>query len=139
MLTLWEADATASIISHINSTADAGTERLKMLVDIVSTMNEQNDYGGLRAEPAIRDWARSDAKVAKALDRVDEKRIGYVTSLFENVGCMPTLARSKALLLYSGFVGLQMLAANKQLQVKPQMMELLKLILSDVKTARSGS
>jgi AcrR family transcriptional regulator len=128
MLALWEADATAAIITHVDAAASPGLERLALLVNIISTMNAENDYGGLSAEPAIRDWARSDREVAKALNRVDANRVAYVARLFEEAGYVSNMAKIKADLFYSGFVGLQTLAASRASEIKPQMSELLRLM-----------
>lgn len=129
MLALWEADATADIIQQVNATAAPGPNRLQLLTHTVSAMNAQNDYGGLRAEPAIRDWARNDGVVSKALERVDKRRIAYVAKLFVECGFDVQQAKFKADIFYSGFVGFQTIAANSPAPFDGKMEELLRLLL----------
>jgi AcrR family transcriptional regulator len=129
MLALWEADATADIIQHVYARAAPGPERLTLLSQIVSTMNTDNQYGGLKAEPAIRDWARNDAVVSHALARVDQRRLAFVTQLFCESGFDTDQAKLKADLFYSGFVGFQTIAANTPAPFEHKMLELLRVIL----------
>jgi AcrR family transcriptional regulator len=130
MLALWEADATTAIMVIVDNAAAPGPARLSMLSDIVSSMNADNEYGGLQAEPSIRDWARTDRVVLAAVKRVDQRRISYVTRLFGECGFGADLAQNRALLFYGGFVGLQTLSATTSKSFKPEMEELLRLILA---------
>jgi AcrR family transcriptional regulator len=130
MLALWEADATTAIMMIVDGAAAPGRPRLSLLSEVVSSMNADNEYGGLKAEPAIRDWARTDRLVAAAVRRVDNRRISYVARLFEECGFGPDVARARAVLFYGGFVGLQTLAATTSKGFKVEMAELLRLILA---------
>ncbi len=129
MLKLWESEATKGIMVAVNASAPVGPARLALLSSIVSHMNAENDYGGLRAEPAIRDWARVDNKAALAMRRVDAARIAFVKKLFIESGFQSYDAKLKAELFYSGFLGLQAMAAIKPLDVGKRMMRLLELLL----------
>jgi AcrR family transcriptional regulator len=128
MLKLWETEATKAIMSAVTSSTPKGPARLAMLSAIVSQMNAENEYGGLRAEPAIREWARVDAQAASAMQRVDAARIAFVKKLFVESGFSAADARLRAELFYSGFLGLQALAATKPIEIGPRMEALLKLL-----------
>jgi AcrR family transcriptional regulator len=129
MLKLWEAEATKGIIIAVTSSAPKGPARLQVLASLVSHMNEANEYGGLRAEPAIREWARVDKLAATAMQRVDIARIAFVKKLFVESGFRSSDAKMRAELFYSGFLGLQAMAAIKPLDVGRRMDRLLELLL----------
>jgi AcrR family transcriptional regulator len=129
MLKLWETEATKAIMAAVTSSTPRGPARLSALSAIVSHMNAENEYGGARAEPAIREWARVDALAATAMRRVDAARTAFVKKLFMESGFNATDARLRAELFYSGFLGLQALAATKPKEIGPQMEALLKLLL----------
>ncbi len=129
MLKLWEAEATRGIMVAVTSATPKGPARLAVLASIVSRMNAENEYGGLRAEPAIREWARIDKQAATAMQRVDAARVAFVKKLFVESGFHVKDAKLRAELFYSGFLGLQAMAAIKPLDVGPRMAALLKLLL----------
>ncbi|MBZ0260536.1 MAG: TetR/AcrR family transcriptional regulator [Hyphomicrobiales bacterium] len=129
MLKLWESEATGGIKEAILAQAAPGRQRLALLLRTISELNAANEYGGLRAEPAIRDWARKDRVAAAALRRVDETRIAFVAALFGECGFPPAEARTRAELLYSGYVGQQALAAARSLEILPRLDLLLELLL----------
>jgi AcrR family transcriptional regulator len=129
MLKLWETEATKAIMVAVTSSTAKGTARLALLSAIVSQMNAENEYGGLRAEPAIREWARVDAQAATAMQHVDAARMAFVKKLFVESGFGAGDARLRAELFYSGFIGLQALAATKPIELGPRMEALLNLLV----------
>jgi AcrR family transcriptional regulator len=129
MLNLWEAEATKGIMVAVTSSAPKGPARLSALASIVSHMNADNEYGGLRAEPAIREWARVDEQAATAMQRVDAARIAFVKKLFVESNFESKEAKLRAEFFYSGFLGLQAMAAIKPIEVDKRMAKLLKLLL----------
>ncbi len=130
MLSLWEADATTAIMSIVNSSAPPGLPRLRFLAQVIADLNAENEYGGLRAEPAIRDWARMDVVVADAINRVDKRRMVFVAQLFQQAGFSPAIARRKARLFYGGFVGMQALATRRSVGLATQLFDLIDAIAS---------
>jgi AcrR family transcriptional regulator len=130
MLQLWQAEATAAIIFVVNAGAGTGKDRLLRLAEIVSSMNQTNDYGGVTSEPSIRDWARHDATAAIALRAVDSQRLKYVSSLFAQHGFEKIKAQACAELFYTGFLGLQALAASRKVDVGARLKHLLNILLS---------
>lgn len=115
-------------MSAVNASSPKGPARLKTLAAIVSQMNASNDYGGLRAEPAIREWARIDPQAGVAMQRVDAARIAFVKKLFVESGFAAPEAKMRAELFYCGFLGLQAMAASKPFDLAPRMEGLLALL-----------
>jgi AcrR family transcriptional regulator len=129
MLDLWQKDATAAVAAMVDNSAGPGRARLELLAEIVTSLNSDNEYGGLSAEPSIRDWARTDAKVAKRVCLVDARRIAYVAKLFAEEGFPAKDAERRAELFYAGFVGLQTLAATRNGAFHKQLRDLLSRLL----------
>jgi AcrR family transcriptional regulator len=129
MLKLWEAEATRNIMVAVTTSAAKGPARLAALSSIVTHMNADNEYGGVRAEPAIREWARIDPQAAIALQRVDEQRIAFVKKLFVESGFDVKSASARAEMFYSGFLGLQAMAAIKPFDVGKRMNNFLAMLL----------
>jgi hypothetical protein len=94
----WEQDSTERIIEWLESKADA-LERLRALFG--AAIEREND---LRIELAL--LAASDLpQVAAAVHRVTERRMDYMTSLYEGVGFPADAARRRAVLTYSVYLG----------------------------------
>lgn len=127
MLTLWRDKATAAIINDIMAIPEDGQARLFTLTRIIASLNTQNDYGGAKAEPAIREWARFNDAAAEAVRHVDAARIAFVQNLFASIGFDD--ARERAELYYAGYVGLQALATTNAIEIGPRMESLVVLLL----------
>jgi len=109
MLEHWAKTATQDIIDLVNLKATTAGERLRYLVQ-VSTSAVDNEYGGLMAEAAIRDWARYDQSVADTLKSVDQKRLDFVTTQFLAHGTPKAQCKQNANILYAALIGLNHLA-----------------------------
>jgi AcrR family transcriptional regulator len=129
MLHLWQSEATTAIIDIVESVGGSGADKLHLLAKIVTTMNAKNDYGGLPAEPAIRSWASHDKIAARALKQVDAARIGYVQKLFAEANYSEEIARHRAEVFYSSFVGLQTLAPYQPIKVAERLTDVLNSLL----------
>ena len=129
MLRLWQSEATAAIIEIVETAGGHGADKLRLLAKIVTTMNAENDYGGLPAEPAIRSWALHDKLAARALKQVDAARITYVEKLFSEAGFSAENARHRAEIFYTGFIGLQTLAPLHSIDVPARLIEMLNKLL----------
>lgn len=128
MLGTWLQVGTHEVVSANEKTAGEGLGKLRSLVRIVSALNATNELGGLQAEPAVREWARTDAHAAKVLKRVDEARIDYMAGLFRSTGESKAAAKQKATLLYSVFVGQQALCVNQPHDMLPTLNQALDLL-----------
>lgn len=98
ILAAWEERATDAVIQQVESASGDPMARLRQLFNITVTADG-------RLERAIRHWASQDENASAAQRRVDERRIAYVTTLFELLGLPSGTARSRAELAYLALVG----------------------------------
>jgi AcrR family transcriptional regulator len=97
-LARWEIEHTETVIRHTESAPDP-VGRLKSLFTLVVR------HGGHdRIEVALLATA-DHPLVAPVLRRVTERRIGYITSLYEQAGLAPAEARHRALLTFTAWLG----------------------------------
>lgn len=126
MVEHWKQGATANVIAQINSGTDQPKAKLHKLVSH-STALPRERYGGPASESAIRDWARYDETVAKAVSAIDQQRLAFTEALFEAAGHpQPALA---ARLLYSALIGLEILAASGQATPEDDLAALLNTLI----------
>ena len=129
MLTTWLKTGTQGVMI-VNEAADRSpAEKLKSLLAIVSRLNAENALGGVRAEPAVREWARNDTQAAAALIEVDSARKNYIAGLFRGCGFTRAEALWRADMLYTAFVGQQALCVSKPHDMRPLLNQLLALLL----------
>ena len=104
MLAFWEESATQQIITLLDALPSPEI-KLRTLSELATA--PQDEFGGTGVEPAIRAWAKADARVADALNRVDRSRLDYLFSIFNEMGMgNPDLPR----VFYAGLIGLEELA-----------------------------
>ena len=112
MLERWRQRATEDIIAlNTGPYADAA-ERLRDLIGLV-TDERSVDYGGIRAEAAIREWARYDENAAETARQVDRRRLEYLSSIAAQLGYDKSESARMAQLLYGGLIGLEYLHAQE--------------------------
>ncbi|MGY5124565.1 TetR/AcrR family transcriptional regulator [Streptomyces nigrescens] len=97
-LEMWEQDTTTALISELG----AMTDPRQRLTALFTTALGQESINGL--EPAIVAHADLPA-VAPVLRRVTERRIGYLTDLYTDLGLAPAPARRQAVAAYAAFLG----------------------------------
>lgn len=125
MLNLWEERAVADVIASLESEGNP-IQRLRKLGSIAAE-DAPADFGGPKIEPAIRAWARDNALVTEAVDRVDAKRMGYLNELMAEIGLSnPELAR----ILYGALVGMQELSYRDGASNADALATLVDLILA---------
>lgn len=125
MLQLWEDRAYTDIVAAVESEANP-VQRLRKLGEIAA-QSAPEEFGGPAAEPAIRAWARDNTKVAEAVDRIDAKRMGYLSDLFADIGLTNAeLPR----ILYGGLVGMQELSRRDGTSNQEALATLVDLILA---------
>lgn len=128
MLSHWEEKATQDIIAAL---APLPTPEAKLRALSQVATQPQDEYGGVGAEPAIRAWARADAKVAKALHRVDVARLAYLQENFDAMGMgNPDLPR----ICYATLIGLQELAKDADVDSTSPMATLADLMIALAET-----
>ncbi len=110
MLDSWEQTALESVIERVEAGGGDHRARLRRLFAAAAEGREI-----IRADLAVRDWARRDAAVAERLRRVDARRLAYLRELFS--GTHPDEAEARALLTLSFWIGNHFIAARSSPEV----------------------
>jgi AcrR family transcriptional regulator len=79
MLDTWERVMVDEVIERVEGQGGDARERLRKLFAIAASRDVR---WLLMTDLAIRDWARRDKTVARRLQRVDNRRMEYMRSLF---------------------------------------------------------
>ncbi len=97
LLLHWEEHYTSAFIEY-SQQGTTPTEQLNRLQEIVvETFGTQ--------ENAIRAWAQTDARARRVVERVDGRRIAYLTMVHTALHGDAQRARTFALLLYATLIG----------------------------------
>lgn len=101
LLDWYESAGTTDIITRVDAAAADPAHRLRALADVVFAPHDDVDL----AEPAMRAWASVDPRAAETLERVDRRRVRYVTDLLVATGMAKAPARRRADLFYRLLIG----------------------------------
>lgn len=124
MLAYWEGKATHEIITLLDA-IPAPENKLRTLAQLAT--QPQENYGGTGAEPAIRAWAKSDASVEAAVQRVDEARLDYLSDVFGQMDMgNPHFPR----VFYAGLIGLQEIAKDEDNSIEASLSTLADLMIA---------
>ncbi|MER5260793.1 TetR/AcrR family transcriptional regulator [Actinosynnema sp. NPDC002837] len=105
----WEREHTEAVIELVESVSEP-SERLRLLF---ATVLEDVEHSAVELAMLA---AKDDPAVAPVLGRVTERRIGYLEELFVGLGFAADVARRRAVLAYSVYLGqAQLLAAGPHL------------------------
>jgi AcrR family transcriptional regulator len=107
MLEAWERTMVDEVIERVDQEGDDARARLRRLFAIATT-----GPGLLKAELAIRDWARRDRAVAGQVKRVDNRRMEFMRSLFGAICRDEDEAEARCLLAFSLFIGSPFITAD---------------------------
>ena len=127
VLVEWRQVATDQVIEAVERASDEPAERLRELIRLVFRVGGPLDR-------AVRAWGTHDQRAAKAVSRVDARRYRFVCDQFEGHGLKPDVARIRARLLYTAFIGEQhaSLRLNRNTRVEWALRNL-ELLLGDSK------
>ena len=109
LLDTWEHTLVDEVIERLE--ADGGDARSK-LRRLFALAGAGEARGLLRAELAIRDWARRDDGVGDRLRRVDNRRMDYMRGLFSAFCPDPDEVEARCLVSMALFVGSHFVAAD---------------------------
>jgi AcrR family transcriptional regulator len=101
MLREWERRGTAEVIDDVEGAVQDPSSRLRQLAAITFATNPDADA----IETGIRAWASTDDVVAKAVRRVDDRRLSFVVGLLRDAGMSKPLAERRARLMYRLLIG----------------------------------
>ena len=99
----------AAILKHWR---DVATEQVIADLEVVSKQRDalalllRRAFSGTPAlENAVRTWATVDPAARAAVQAIDQRRLGYIETLFRQSGLSAEVARARAQILYWAFVG----------------------------------
>jgi AcrR family transcriptional regulator len=118
MLDTWEKAGTEDIIAHVESQPADPRAKLQRLFELTSSPD------GLAVELAVRDWARRDTDVAERLRRVDNRRVGYIRSLFGQFCADRDDVEVRSMLAYTLVIGSYFIAAQHGDKTRSQVLQL---------------
>ncbi|MEM8988295.1 MAG: helix-turn-helix domain-containing protein [Pseudomonadota bacterium] len=101
LLDLWRIENTAPLVRAVDEAAPDGVAQYDAVTDVwVAEELFSPPY-----DSAVRDWGRTDEKVAKAVRKEDEKRIKSFEGMFLNMGYSNEEAQIRARVMYYHQIG----------------------------------
>lgn len=98
LIETWRAQATDAIIAQVEAMGGSAGQKMRALFTIVVSADG-------RLEQAIRVWAASDGDARTALAQVDQRRLDYLASLFEQLGFTAEEGAARSRLVYHSLIG----------------------------------
>ncbi len=120
MIGRWEQRAVEDVIARVESHNASPRDRLRELFGLATAFIGE---GGVTVELAVRDWARRDAAVAVRLAGVDERRMGYLRTLFRQLTTDELEVEARCLVAYSLYIGTHFVAAGHPGQTREAVMK----------------
>jgi AcrR family transcriptional regulator len=105
MLDTWERATTEDVVERLEQEGGDAGAKLRRLFALASP-------GVLMTDLAVRDWARRDQAVAERLRRIDDRRMGYLRSLFGAVCPDEDDVEARSMLAFSLLIGNHFIAAD---------------------------
>ncbi len=105
LLDAWERLSVDVPIEAVETAGEDPRARLRLLSSLATAKVLDIDL-------AVRDWARRDAAVAARLQRIDNRRMDYLRSLFAGFSADEEDAEARALLAISLWIGNHFIAAD---------------------------
>jgi AcrR family transcriptional regulator len=109
LLDRWEQTLVDEVIERVEADGGDARSRLQRLFALAGAGEVR---GLLRAELAIRDWARRDDSVGARLRRVDNRRMVYMRGLFSVFCPDPDEVEARCLVAMALFVGSHFVAVD---------------------------
>jgi AcrR family transcriptional regulator len=121
MLDAWERVMIDEVIERLEGEGGDARAKLRRLFALASSTEAR---GLMRIDLAVRDWARRDKAVARRLRRVDNRRMGYMRSLFGAFCRDQDDVEVRCLLFASLFAGNKLLAADHGPRSRAEVLDL---------------
>ena len=100
MLDTWEKAAVEDVIARLESEPAEPRAKLQHLFKLAAAAPE-----ALAVELALRDWSRRDREIAARLQRVDDRRMAYLRTLFAPLCTDADDVEARSLLVLTLYVG----------------------------------
>lgn len=107
MLAAWERLVVDEVIVRVESDGGDARARLRRLSALAGSSPDL-----MRIELAVRDWARRDKGVARRLKRLDNRRMEYMRSLFNEFCPDEDEVEARCMVFYSLWIGSHFIAAD---------------------------
>jgi AcrR family transcriptional regulator len=117
LLDNWEQTVVGDVIASLESQPTDPRAKLQQLFELASTVD-------FSVELALRDWARRDADVAKRLRRIDNRRMAYLRSLFEQFCADEKDVEARSMLAFSLFIGSYFITAKHDGRTRSEVLQL---------------
>jgi AcrR family transcriptional regulator len=105
VLDTWERSTTEEVAEYLESKGGDARAKLRRLFTLTSP-------SVVRTDLAVRDWARRDKTVAERLRRIDNRRMGYLRSLFSAFSPDTGEVEARSFLAFSLLIGNHYIAAD---------------------------
>ncbi|MDQ6777423.1 MAG: TetR/AcrR family transcriptional regulator [Actinomycetota bacterium] len=122
MLDTWERATTEDVIKRLEHEGGDAGAKLRRLFALASPSVVMTDL-------AIRDWARRDPAVAERLRRIDNRRMGYLRSLFSAICPDENDVEPRSMLAFSLLIGDHFIASDHGTRSRADVLELALLLL----------
>jgi len=129
MLDTWEQVGVDQVIERVEEQAEGEDARAKLwrLWTLATTGDEDFPFEPqevMRIDLAVRDWARRDAKVARRLRRLDNRRMDYMRGYFRAFCPDEDEAEARCMLAFSLWIGNHFVAADHDGRTRGEVMKL---------------
>ena len=120
LLATWETASVDAAIERVDAGGGDARARLRRLFGLAAAGGDDL----LRADLAVRDWARRDPAVAARLRRVDNRRMEYMRSLFGEFCPDEDDVEARCTIAFSLFIGSHFMAADHGSRTREEVLEL---------------
>jgi AcrR family transcriptional regulator len=107
ILESWERASVDEVIERVEGEGGDGRAKLRRLSALAASSDEP-----LMIDLAVRDWARREPTVAERLQRVDNRRMAYLRSLFGAFCPDENEVEARCMVFYSLWIGNHFIAAD---------------------------
>jgi AcrR family transcriptional regulator len=107
MLDTWERVGVDEVIERVEGEGGDARAKLRRLSALAASSDEP-----LMIDLAVRDWARREPTVAERLQRVDNRRMAYLRSLFGAFCPDEDEVEARCMVFYSLWIGNHFIAAD---------------------------
>lgn len=109
MLDAWERVGVDEVIEQVEAAGGGARDKLWRLWRLAS---EESIGDLMKIDLAVRDWARRDEAVGERLRRVDNRRMDYMRSLFDEFCPDADEVEARCLIAFSLWIGNHFIAAD---------------------------